>query len=309
MRPRTQHGRHGTIPHAPLGTTPVAHAPTYKTRRIPYNPPYTPQPLLLPRIPRHTQHNEHPNDTSNKPHITPISSATANTIRQTPCNPRTSRATRKGIQQPSTPQCEDSVAWRTVSRRMRRLVRVSRMPCENPVTQHRDCSRIQPPDPDSCLRCENPITRQEDYLPDSTTQTTQSLRARQSAHTLPTRTAPNRRFGVTEGGCVSIPSHDDCLGGTWRPMLVGAGGAMRESMRTTAIPTPIAQRLTTSASPQPPSSGHRLRRDTMTRPGHAEHEQRHDFAGNRHTKEHAHTGGESGDIRLRFAQSTSSRGL
>lgn len=192
---------------------------------------------------------------------------------------------------------------------MYRPVWVNRMPCKNPVTWHRDCSGIRPPAPDSCLRCENPVTWQEDYLPDSTTQTTQSLRVRQSAHTLPTRTAPNRRFGVTECGCASIPSHDDCLGGTWRPMLVGASGAMRASTRTTAIPTPIAQRLTTSASPQPPSSGHRLRRDTMTRPGHAEHEQGHDFAGDCHTKEHAHTGGESGDIRLRFAQSRSSRSL
>lgn len=159
----------------------------------------------------------------------------------------------KGIQQPSTPQCEDSVAWRTVRRQMRRLVRVSRMTCENLVTRHRDCSSIQPPDPDNCLRCENPIIRQEDYLPDSTTQTTQSLRVRQSAHTLPTRTAPNRRFGVTEGGCASIRSHDDCLGGNWRPMLVGAGGAMRASTRTTAIPTPIAQRLTTTTIIRPPT--------------------------------------------------------
>ena len=172
MRPRTQHGGRGTIPHAPHDVAPVAHAPAYKTRQM-------------------------------------------------PCNPHTSRATRKGIQQPSTSQCEDSVAWRTVRRRMCRLVRVSRMTCENLVTQHRDCSEIQPPDPDSCLRCENPITRQEDYLPDSTTQTTQSLRVRQSAHTLPTRTAPNRRFGVTEGGCASIPSHDDYLNSPERLIWLG----------------------------------------------------------------------------------------
>lgn len=202
MRPRTQHGRRGTIPHAPLGTTPVAHAPAYKTRQM-------------------------------------------------PCNPHTSGATRKGIQQSATSQCEDPVAWRAVRRRMRRLVWVSRMTCENLVTQHRDCSGIQPPAPDSCLRCENPITRQEDYLPDSTTQTTQSLRVRQSAHTLPTRTAPNRRFGVTEGGCARIHSHDDCLGGTWRPMLVGAGGAMRASTHTRRyrLPSP-------SASPQAPRHNH-----------------------------------------------------